>query len=157
VTTSPASSFRDVLGRFATGVAVVTTSSEEGPAGLTCQSLVALSLEPPLISFAVTSNGSSWSRMRTSTHFAVSVLSAAQEGLATQFATSGIDKFAGVSVTASTAGDPLLDGAIAHIEVEVVDVRTYGDHDLVVAHVTKLSSFDGEPTLFFRGAFRELR
>ena len=150
-------SYRNVLGRFATGVAVVTTSDDEGPAGLTCQSLVALSLEPPLVSFAMTSTGASWARMRHSTHFAISVLSSDQADLARQFATSGIDKFAGVAVSAGAADDLLIDGAIAHIEVTVVDLVTYGDHDVVVARVDRLAASDGEPALFFRGVFRHLQ
>ena len=151
------SAYRDVLGRFATGVAVVTGVDNEEPVGVTCQSLVALSLVPPLVSFAMTSTGASWARMRDRSHFAISVLGSDQAELAKQFATSGIDKFAGVAVTLSGSGDALLEGAIAHLEVEVVDVRTYGDHDLVVAQVTRLEAFDGEPSLFFRGAFRDLR
>ena len=150
-------SYRDVLGRFATGVAVVTTSDDEGPIGVTCQSFVALSLEPPLVSFAMTSSGTSWTRMKGSPHFAISVLAADQIELAKQFATSGIDKFAGVTTSASALGDPLIDGALAHVEVVVVDVASYGDHDLVVARVVNLAAFEGEPALFFRGSFRHLR
>jgi len=150
-------SYRDVLGRFATGVVVVTTVDGEGPIGVTCQSFVALSLDPPLVSFAMTSTGASWTRMKGSSHFAISVLAADQAELATQFATSGIDKFAGVAMSHSALDDPLIDGALAHVEVEVVDVATYGDHDLVVARVVNLGAFEGEPVLFFRGSFRHLQ
>ena len=108
--------FKEVLGRYVTGVVVVTASASEGPAGFTCQTFGSLSLEPMLVSFAATSTGASWSKVRSSSMVGLSVLASDQEALARVFAQSGADKFSGVDWTPGPAGAPLLYGALAHLE-----------------------------------------
>ncbi len=148
--------FRDALGRFATGVVVITAQGEDGPAGFTCQSFSSLSLDPPLAVFSATSTSSSWGKLRTARELGISVLSADQVALATQFATSGVDKFAGVSWHVGGNGAPLIDGALAHVEGSIESITAQGDHDLVVVAVSRVASFDGEPALYFKGTFQFL-
>jgi flavin reductase (DIM6/NTAB) family NADH-FMN oxidoreductase RutF len=148
--------FKEAVGRFATGVAVVTAVTPSGPAGFTCQSLTSLSLTPLLVSFSAASAGNTWGTMRGGTTFAVNVLGDEQAGLAKQFATSGIDKFAGVDWTPGHHGDPVLANALSVIEGTVVSVTVAGDHDVIVLAVTRTTHRDGEPLLYFQGEFRTL-
>ncbi|HUV57322.1 MAG TPA: flavin reductase family protein [Acidimicrobiales bacterium] len=145
--------FKEVLGHFVTGVVVVTGGSPGGPAGFTCQTFGSLSLEPMLISFAATSKGSSWSRVRGGGVVGLNILASEQEALARVFAQSGADKFAGVGWTTGPGGSPMLDGALAHLEGRIVDVVSYGDHDIVVVAVDFAASHPGEPLIYYRGGF----
>lgn len=145
--------FKEVLGHFVTGVVIVTALTDEGPAGFTCQSFNSLSLEPKLISFAATSDGQSWGRVRTSPVVGISILAEDQEALARVFATSGRDKFDGVGWLPAPGGSPLLNGAIAHLEGALVASTTHGDHDLVVVSVDFAACSSGDPLLYFRGGF----
>ncbi len=150
--------FRQVLARFATGVVVVTGATPEGPAGLTCQSFSSLSLDPPLILLSTARSSSTWPRIAATGRFAVNVLGADQQEVSGRFAVSGGDKFAGQEWRAGVLGNPLLDGAIAHVECDVEAVHDGGDHEIVVGRVRALSApaVDAEPLLYFRSAYRRL-
>ena len=145
--------FKEVLGHFATGVAVVTAMTPDGPAGFTSQTFGSLSLEPMLVSFAASDSGNSWSRVYPIGLVAVSVLSDAQEDLARVFATTGIDKFEGVAWSPAPRGSPLLEGALAHLEGEILSVSSHGDHDVAVVGVDFAESHAGFPLLYYRGGF----
>ncbi|MGH9019844.1 MAG: flavin reductase family protein [Acidimicrobiales bacterium] len=145
--------YRDVVGHFATGVAVVTAQTDDGPAGFTCQTFGSLSLSPVLITFSAFSGGHSWPRVRDVGVIAVSVLSEGQADVARAFATTGVDKFALAPWTPGPAGSPLLDGALAHLEGRIVGVTTHGDHDQVVATVEHAQAHPGRPLLYYRGGF----
>ncbi len=145
--------FKEVLGRFVTGVVVVAGSAPEGPVGFTCQTFGSLSLEPMLVSFAATSTGTSWSKVRACRTIGLSILASNQEALARVFAQSGADKFAGVDWTPGPGGAPLLYGALAHLEGRIVDVTTHGDHDIVVVAVEYAHNHLGEPLVYYRGGF----
>ncbi|MWA05425.1 flavin reductase [Actinomadura sp. LD22] len=148
--------FRRVLSHFCTGVVVVTGGGESGPAGFTCQSFSALSLDPPLVLFTAGRRSTSWPRIRPTGHFAVNILAAGQSALSTAFARSDTDKFADVAWRPGTAG-PLLNGAIAHIECAVEDVHEAGDHQIVIGRVLALNEgHGGEPLLYFRSGYRSL-
>jgi 3-hydroxy-9,10-secoandrosta-1,3,5(10)-triene-9,17-dione monooxygenase reductase component len=146
--------YRHVMGHFATGVVVLTGLDGAQPAGMTCQSFVSLSLDPPLILVAPAKSSTSWPKVSSSDHFAVNMLSADQEGLARHFAVSGGDKFAGVEWEPSTNGAPRLPGILAWIDATVKDVFPGGDHLLVTARVTDFSVVGGGPLLFYKGAFK---
>jgi 3-hydroxy-9,10-secoandrosta-1,3,5(10)-triene-9,17-dione monooxygenase reductase component len=152
--------FRTVLSHFATGVVVVTGSTPEGPAGLTCQSFSSLSLEPPLVLLSIARVSASWPRIRDTGRFAVNVLSSAQADLSTAFAVSGGDKFAGVGWREGLFGTPLIDGALAQLECELEAVHPGGDHEIVVGRVRGLAAVPQleapSPLVFFRSAYRRL-
>ncbi|MHB9860944.1 flavin reductase family protein [Streptomyces sp. YIM S03343] len=157
--------FRDVLGRFATGVTVITAPAAEGetgPAGFACQSFSSLSLHPPLVAFMVSRTSTTWPRIARAGVFCVNVLSADHASLCRGFAMSGTDKFAGVRHTPSpVSGAPRLTGAAAWIDCTVHAVHTGGDHLIVVGRVTALAApSDAEPAdplIFHRGGFTGLR
>lgn len=148
--------YKEIVGHFATGVAVVTAATTEGPVGFTCQTFGSLSLTPMLITFSAHTAGHSWPRVRDVARIGVSVLSADQEGLARVFATSGADKFADTEWSPGPGGAPLLDGALAHFEGQILGVTTHGDHDQVVATVDFAEAHPGQPLLYYRGGFTAL-
>jgi 3-hydroxy-9,10-secoandrosta-1,3,5(10)-triene-9,17-dione monooxygenase reductase component len=145
--------FKEVVGHYVTGVTVITASSEDGPAGFTCQSFESLSLEPMLVSFAAKTLGRSWPKVSRAGTLGINILSSAQEALARAFATSDVDKFAGVRWSEGRNGAPLLDGALAHLEGRIVSRTTHGDHDLVVVAVDYAVTHQGAPLTYYRGGF----
>ncbi|ADU00559.1 flavin reductase family protein [Mycolicibacterium gilvum] len=145
---------RHVLGHFCTGIAVITGHDGVRPLGFACQSVTSVSLEPPYISFCPASTSATWPLIRSTGRLAVNVLARDQRELCAQFATSGGDKFRGVSWSPGHNGSPVLDGTVATIEAELEYEHGAGDHTIVVAHVTGLrAARDTEPLLYFRGAY----
>lgn len=149
--------FRQVLGHFSTGVVVVTACDERGPAGMSAQSVVSLSLDPPLVLFCPAKSSTTWPRIRSSGEFALNILATDQEHLAKAFARSGGDKFAGVPWEPGHRGSPLLAGVLAHVECSLEQVYDGGDHDIVVGRVHDLDvRRDAAPLLFYRGSYATL-
>jgi 3-hydroxy-9,10-secoandrosta-1,3,5(10)-triene-9,17-dione monooxygenase reductase component len=138
-------SLRTAFGRFATGVALVTTEVDGTPLGLIVSSFAAVSLEPPLVSFCPSRDSITWQRMRRAGRFAVHVLAARHGGFARRAAPPGADRFA----------DPeVLRDALASIECELAAEHAAGDHSIVVGHVRRLRvDSDGRPLVYFAGRF----
>jgi 3-hydroxy-9,10-secoandrosta-1,3,5(10)-triene-9,17-dione monooxygenase reductase component len=152
-----ARSFRDALGRFATGVAFLTAAPEGEPTGLIVNSLTSVSLEPPLVSFCPARSSLTWSRMRRAERFNVNVLGRQHERFAIQASPAGADRFAGLDWEPGEGGAPLLTDALASLECEIVAEHPAGDHWIVVGRVDNLrTSPDRDPLVFFAGAFRAL-
>jgi flavin reductase (DIM6/NTAB) family NADH-FMN oxidoreductase RutF len=147
--------FRRVLGRFPTGVVVVTAIDADGlPAGMAVGSFTSVSLDPPLLAFFPDKSSSSFPRIRSSDSFCVNVLSADQEWVCRVFATKGADKFAGLSWRPAGSGSPILDGVVAWMDCELGTVQDAGDHFLVLGRVRDLAPGDAEqPLLFFKGGY----
>ncbi len=146
--------FRDVLGRFATGVTVVTSVSQGQPVGMTCQSFSSVSLSPPLVLFCPAKTSRAWPLMRSAGHFCVNLLAAGQDDLSNAMATKGADKFTGVSWSQSKTGAPLLDGVLGYVDCTIHQVHEAGDHYIVVGKVQDLGFGDAEdPLLFYRGRY----
>jgi flavin reductase (DIM6/NTAB) family NADH-FMN oxidoreductase RutF len=134
---------RDAFGRFATGVAFVTTDVGGTPLGLIVSSFAAVSLEPPLISFCASRDSLTWRRMRTARRFDVHVLAAGHGEFARRAAQPGADRFA----------EPLHD-PLAVIECDLEAEYPGGDHAIVVGRVRDVRVRpDGEPLVYFGGAF----
>jgi 3-hydroxy-9,10-secoandrosta-1,3,5(10)-triene-9,17-dione monooxygenase reductase component len=146
--------FRQVLGHFCTGVTVITTADDGGPAGFACQSFAALSLDPPLVLFCPGRSSASWPRIARAGHFCANVLASGQRELARVFGTSGPGKFAGVRWSPSSSGAPVLDDVLTWAGATVEAVHEAGDHYVVVGRVTELGDCRaGQPLLFYRGRF----
>jgi len=153
-----ARSFRDAIGKFATGVAFVTATPDGEPAGLIVNSLTSVSLEPPLISFCPSRSSLTWSRMRRARRFGVNVLGRQHQRFVTRATPAGADRFAGLDWELGLRGVPLLTDALATLECEIIDERAAGDHWIVVGHVDNLHiSANADPLVFFAGAFAALR
>ena len=157
---SAARRFRDVLGRFASGVTVVTAISDGEPVGMTCQSFCSVSLDPPLVLFVPARTSRAWPRIRRAGRFCVSILADSQAALSDTMASPGIDKFAGVDWTPSAVtGSPTFPGALGHVDCTIHAVHEAGDHDVVIGRVVDLVAADADdvsdaPLLFFRGGYR---
>ena len=148
------SRFRTVLGHFATGVTVITADDGGEPVGFACQSFQSLSLDPPLVSFAVARTSTTWPRIRRSGRFCANILAEGQGDVALAFAARGADKFAEVRWAPGPSGSPVLDGVVAFVDGEVVSEIDGGDHVLVLGRVVDLSTpRDIPPLLFFQGRF----
>jgi 3-hydroxy-9,10-secoandrosta-1,3,5(10)-triene-9,17-dione monooxygenase reductase component len=144
----------DVLGRFASGVTVVTALTADGPAGFTCQSFSSLSLDPPLVAFAPARTSQTWPALRAIGRFCVNVLAEGQDAVSQNFARSGGDKFAGVPWSPSAHGSPVLDDVVAWIDGELWAEYDGGDHSIVVARVLDLGADpERRPLLFHRGSY----
>jgi 3-hydroxy-9,10-secoandrosta-1,3,5(10)-triene-9,17-dione monooxygenase reductase component len=148
--------FRDVAGRFASGVTVITGVDEDGPVGFTCQSFHALSLDPPMVVFAVAHTSTSWPRIRKSGRCCVNVLADSQEEVARTFAMSGIDKFASQAWSPAEDGNPILEGVLAWFSCTVTGIHPGGDHEVVTCDVHSIDATDREPLVFHRGRYSGL-
>jgi flavin reductase (DIM6/NTAB) family NADH-FMN oxidoreductase RutF len=134
---------REAFGRFATGVAFVTTEVAGAPLGLIVSSFTAVSLEPPLVSFCPARDSFTWRRMRASGRFAVHVLGARHGDFARRAAAPGAERFA----------EPL-SGALAVIECDLEAEYPGGDHSIVVGRVRDLRvNCEPEPLVYFAGGF----
>ena len=151
--------FRDVLGRFASGVAVVTSMNGDVPVGMTCQSFASVSLDPPLVLFVPARTSRAWPLMQRSGHFCVNFLAEDQAPVSEVMASRGVDKFADVKWAPSAAtGSPVLDGALGYVDCCIHAVHAGGDHCIVIGRVLDLAATsDRPPLLFFRGDYRDLR
>src|SRR5262245_38771947 len=148
--------FRKVMGHFATGVTVVTTLEDGRPQGITVNALSSVSLDPPLVMVALDRRRFITPAVRRAGRFAVNVLAEEQQALSDCFAnaavTPGRDEFCGAAWQPGRSGMPLLDGAIATLECEVVDTFSAGDHDLFIGLVGDVANPEHHPMplLYYR-------
>lgn len=153
----PGTELRSILGRFCTGVTVITAHDGDRPHGFACQSFVSLSLDPPYVSFSPARSSTSWPRLRAARELCINVLAHDQGALCRGFAVSGADKFDGVEWSPGENGAPTLAGSLVHVEATVETEHDAGDHTIVIARVTRLEApRDDLPLLFFRGEFGQL-
>jgi len=149
--------FRRVLGHFAAGVTIVTTIGDDGkPYGLTATAFTSVSLEPPLVLVCVDKRSESHVHFHASKVFAVNFLAAGHEDLSQRFAVSGGDKFVDLSVRRGGTGAPILTEALGHLECRTVNVVDAGDHTVFIGQVEGADAREGEPLLYFRGAYRQI-
>jgi flavin reductase (DIM6/NTAB) family NADH-FMN oxidoreductase RutF len=147
--------FRQCLGKFATGVTVVTCSDASGkPCGITANSFSSVSLDPPLILWNIAKVSNSLEAYLVARHFAINVLSSAQRDVSTHFARSDHTLFDDVEFTLSDDGVPLLTGTVASFECRTYDIHDCGDHYIIVGEVERFATSDRDPLLFYGGAYR---
>jgi 3-hydroxy-9,10-secoandrosta-1,3,5(10)-triene-9,17-dione monooxygenase reductase component len=148
------SSFRTVLGHFATGVVVVTAVDDGEPVGMACNSFTSVSLDPPLVLFCAAKASTTWPRIQHAGAWAASILGDDDEELSRAFATRGADRFAGVAHHAASTGAPVLDRAIAFVDCVTEAEHDAGDHVIVVGRVVALGyATERGPLLFYRGGY----
>jgi flavin reductase (DIM6/NTAB) family NADH-FMN oxidoreductase RutF len=148
--------FRAVLGRFATGVTVITTRAGGRAIGVTPNSFNTVSLDPPLVLWSLSLSAPSLPAFRAADRFAVSILAEDQRDLAARFTAPSPEKFLDVPVRRGLEGLPLIEGAIVHVECRVVDRYPGGDHEIMLGAIDRLAHFEGEPLVFHRGRFSGL-
>ena len=149
--------FRQLLGRFTTGVTVITMHLPDGrPAGMTANSLTSVSLRPPLVSVCIDHAAELYAPLLAAPGFVINILEASQEALSRRFAAKHMDRFDGVGYHTSPAGHPVLDGVLAWIECAPHATFPGGDHTLVVGHVLNGGTTDAAPLVYFRGGYTGL-
>jgi 3-hydroxy-9,10-secoandrosta-1,3,5(10)-triene-9,17-dione monooxygenase reductase component len=146
--------FRQVLGAYPTGVAVITALGDDGvPAGMVVGTFTSVSLDPPLVGFLPDKASTSWPRIEKAGRFCVNVLGSDQQQLCRQLAGKG-DKFAGVDLTVSDHGLPILADCLAVIECTIHSVTEAGDHWFVLGNVLRMEApREADPMLFHRGRY----
>lgn len=149
--------YRRTLGRFATGVTIVTTVDEDGqPFGVTANSYNSVSLDPPLVLWSLARTSRSIEAFENSGTFAIHILSADQEELAMRFASPSEDKFAGLDLHAGHGGVPLFEDCAAHFECVTENRFDGGDHVIFLGRVVHFDRGEHEPLLFHDGKFTRL-
>jgi 3-hydroxy-9,10-secoandrosta-1,3,5(10)-triene-9,17-dione monooxygenase reductase component len=148
--------YREVMGRFATGISVVTALKGSRPHGITVNAFSSVSLDPPLVMVALDRRRYITPIVRDAGHYAVNVLGADQQGLSDCFAhapvSPGREAFCGAAWHAGPTGLPLIDGSIATLECTIVETFRAGDHDLFIGRVDSLEQHgeDVAPLLYYR-------
>jgi flavin reductase (DIM6/NTAB) family NADH-FMN oxidoreductase RutF len=149
--------FRAAMGRFATGVTVVTTRDAAGAdCGMTVSSFTSVSLHPPLVLVCIGHDASMYSAIMESDTFGVSVLAHGQEAISRHFADTDALRFEGIGFTRGESGVALLEDALAWIECEVVERVEAGDHTIVIGQVQWASAHADHPLLYYRGGYAQL-
>lgn len=150
--------FRDAAGHYPTGVAIVAARHEGRPCGLTVNSFATVSLDPPLVLVCLAKAARSYGCIEAAGTFALSVLAEGQEDLARLFSSDAEDKFRGLAISDSPSGNPIVGGAHAWLEGEVVGRQPGGrTHTILLARVTAAGTAPaGAPLVFYRGSFVRL-
>lgn len=149
--------FKLAMSHFASGVTVVTTEVGGRLYGLTVTSFASLSLHPPLVLICVEKSVKSHDAIATSRKFAVNILAAHQAELSSRFASRSDDKFAGLEWDDGTLGVPLIANALTTIECRVHNQLPGGDHSIFVGEVVAIATREGEPLVYFRSGYRQIR
>jgi 4-nitrophenol 2-monooxygenase / 4-nitrocatechol 4-monooxygenase, reductase component len=148
--------YRHVIGHFATGVTVITSEHDGTDHGATASAVSSVSLEPPSLLVCLNRAAATEHAVRESGTFVVNILREDQGELAMRFAGRHADKFAGIELERSAAGDPVLPGTLARVECRVRETVAGGTHSVFFGEVIRAEAADGEPLAYFRGRFGRL-
>lgn len=145
-----ARAFREALGRFATGVTVITIDGPAGPMGFTANSFSSLSIDPALVLWSVAKSAQRYPYFSEARHFVIHVLGADQAALIARFHRTGTG-FEGLDHVLNANGVPLVAGALARFECERHAAHDGGDHLIIVGRVLRVACQEGAPLVFSRG------
>jgi flavin reductase (DIM6/NTAB) family NADH-FMN oxidoreductase RutF len=144
--------FRNALGQFGTGVTVVTTSTPDGPIGMTANSFAAVSLDPPLVLWSPARASLRFTHFEKADRYAIHVLRREQQDLAQRFAEAA-DDFAGIDWAEGAGGVPILRDSLARFECRLSARHDGGDHSIIVGRVLNAVLREGAPLLFVQGRY----
>jgi flavin reductase (DIM6/NTAB) family NADH-FMN oxidoreductase RutF len=147
---------RDGLGKFATGITVVTCASSTGLCGITANSFSSVSLEPPLVLWNIAKVSRALKTFLEARHFAINVLSEEQEALSVHFAQADRPGFGDVPHELSARGVPLLSSTLACFECRTHEIHDCGDHHIIVGEVENFRFDDGKPLVFYASRYARL-
>ena len=158
---SEKSNYRQTLGKFATGVTIITTCADDNYFGFTANSFTSVSLDPPLVLFCIKTDANFMNALLKSNVFGVNILSRQQEHLSNKFANPNLasdERFADVTIATSPSMCPRLKESLAFLECEVVKISEEGDHNIIIGRVVSFDQYDNkEPLLYYSGAYRNLQ
>lgn len=148
---------RQIFGRLATGITVVTTVVEGQPWGMTANAVTSLSLDPPLVIVAVGKHGKSAAKFKAGGCLAVNILRDDQEAVSRSFATDGQAGFAEFKTTTAATGAPVLESSLGYVDCRLKEILPGGDHDIFVGEILAGEAREGQPLLYFGGKYVQLR
>ncbi len=150
--------FRSVLGRFASGITVVTTCTDDGlDHGLTVSAFCSVSLTPPLVLICVERSADMHAALQQVSHFTVNILASHQEALSRRFADLDAEqRFDGVGFRRGKFGAPVLHDTLAYVECRIAERHDAGDHGIVIGEVQHAAARDDGPLLYYRGGYARL-
>ena len=143
---------REALGRFATGVCVVTTMTPDGPMGFTANSFASLSLDPPLVLWSPAKASLRYPVFAAARHFAIHVLGVDQQDMMHRFVRGGAG-FGGLGQEVTTEGIPVIPDTLARFDCLQHATHDGGDHLIVVGRVLRVAARAGEPLVFSAGRY----
>jgi len=149
--------FRLALSHFASGVTVVTTTHDGQLYGMTVASFASLSLHPPLVLVCIERSVKTHDAIAAAGRYGVSILSSSQADISSRFASRRDDKFDGVELIEGALDVPLIAGALTAIECRLYDRLPGGDHTIFIGEVMNIHTTEGDPLLYFRSGYREMR
>jgi flavin reductase (DIM6/NTAB) family NADH-FMN oxidoreductase RutF len=148
--------FREVVGHFTTGVAVITTRDDGEQFGVTASAVSSLSMDPPMLLVCLNNKLVTTEVIGRTRRFAINILAADHADVAMQFARPHVDKFRGVPVVEGLHGLPLLADALAQIECEIESAVAAATHTIFLGRVLGARARSGSPLAYFRGQFGTL-
>jgi flavin reductase (DIM6/NTAB) family NADH-FMN oxidoreductase RutF len=149
--------FRQALGRFPTGVTVVTVGSAESPKGMTVNSFASVSLDPPLILWSMDKKSSHYQTFTKAPNFTISVLGSDHRTVSDRLAKPGEHSLDGLALSPSANGVPGIADALAVLACRREATHEGGDHTIIVGQVTDFSfQKTGAPLVFYRGRYSAL-
>ena len=149
--------FRSVMGRFASGVTVVTSLDPNGEdEGMTVSAFCSLSLDPPLVLVCVDQSAKMYDSLANSETFIVNILSERQEPLARRFSGPDPNRFDGIGYTRGVSGIAILDDVLGYLECRRIATHVGGDHRIYIGEVEQVSAREGRPLLYYRGGYAQL-
>ncbi|MCB1854733.1 MAG: flavin reductase family protein [Pseudomonadales bacterium] len=149
---------RNALGRFATGVCIISTVSRSGEAmGLTANSFASVSLDPPLVLWSLQNNSDVFEVFSQPQHFAINVLAREHQEHSSRYARKGDHSLDPGHFTPGKYGSPLINDALVSFECELHATHEGGDHLIIVGRVKDMLAREhGEPLLFYSGGYHQL-
>lgn len=148
--------YRDVLGTFTTGIAVVTTRVSARSVGMTINSFSSVSLKPPLILWSIDKQASHFDEFCSARHFAVHILAEDQRDLSERFTQKGDEKFSGMKWTLDNLELPVINDCLARLQCRLFQSYEAGDHYILLGEVLQYEVTDGAPLVFARGSYCRL-
>ena len=149
--------FRALMGRFATGVTIVTATDAAGhDRGMTVSAFASVSLQPPLVVMCIDETASMHETLVNGEYFGVNILASTQEAIARRFAATGAQQFEGIGYRSGENGVPILNDVLAYVECRRISSARAGDHTIIVGETLAGSLRDARPLLYYRGGFAQL-
>jgi flavin reductase (DIM6/NTAB) family NADH-FMN oxidoreductase RutF len=150
--------FRAVLGRFASGVTVLTAHLDGRDHGMTVSAFCSASLEPPLVVACVAHEADMHGVLRSASHFGVSILAEGQEAVSRRFAElpTSDERFEGIGYSRGESGVPFLEDALAYFECRAIGHYEAGDHTIHIGEVEYAHTRQGRPLLYYRGGYAQI-
>lgn len=147
--------FRGAMGRWASGVTIVTARAGERIHGMTVSDFAGVSADPPLVLVCADKSSNTLEVIREGGCFAVNILAHDQDALSNRFASKKEEhrRFEGLECEAGPTGAPLIPGALVNLDCRVVDAHDAGDHVVFVGRIEHIVNRDLEPLLYYRGSY----